>query len=82
MRSLADLPGGKLAAHTQVKLLLQVKNLVANNIAQANTTTINLTNNVNGQVLASITDVTTVNQRQLKLSKLQARDFDCDDTFR
>lgn len=80
MRSLADLPGGKLAAHTQVKLLLQVKNLVANNIAQANTTTINLTNNVNGQVLASITDVTTVNQRQLKLSKLQARDFDCDDT--
>lgn len=80
MRSLADLPGGKLAAHTQVKLLLQVKNLVANNIAQANTTTINLTNNVNGQVLASITDVTTVNQRQLKLSKLQARDFDCDGT--
>lgn len=80
MRSLADLPGGKLAAHTQVKLLLQVKNLVANNISQANTTTINLTNNVNGQVLASITDVTTVNQRQLKLSKLQARDFDCDDT--
>ncbi|HAV5601742.1 isopeptide-forming domain-containing fimbrial protein [Acinetobacter baumannii] len=80
MRSLADLPGGKLAAHTQVKLLLQVKNLVANNIAQANTTTINLTNNVNGQVLASITDVTTVNQRQLKLSKLQARDFDCNGT--
>jgi len=80
MRSLADLPGGKLAAHTQVKLLLQVKNLVANNIAQANTTTINLTNNANGQVLASITDVTTVNQRQLKLSKLQARDFDCDGT--
>ncbi|WP_372375236.1 hypothetical protein [Acinetobacter ursingii] len=80
MRSLADLPGGKLAAHTQVKLLLQVKNLVANNIAQANTTTINLTNNANGQVLASITDVTTVNQRQLKLSKLQARDFNCDGT--
>ncbi|BBF77794.1 hypothetical protein URS_1804 [Acinetobacter ursingii] len=80
MRSLADLPGGKLAAHTQVKLLLQVKNLVANNIAQANTTTINLTNNANGQVLASITDVTTVNQRQLKLSKLQARDFDCNGT--
>ena len=80
MRSLADLPGGKLAAHTQVKLLLQVKNLVANNIAQANTTTINLTNNANGQVVASITDVTTVNQTQLKLSKLQARDFDCNGT--
>ncbi|MCT9262756.1 isopeptide-forming domain-containing fimbrial protein [Acinetobacter baumannii] len=80
MRSLADLPGGKLAAHTQVKLLLQVKNLVANNIAQANITTINLTNNANGQVLASISDVTTVNQTQLKLSKLQARDFNCDGT--
>ncbi|ENX42012.1 DUF11 domain-containing protein [Acinetobacter sp. NIPH 2100] len=80
MRSLADLPGGKLAAHTQVKLLLQVKNLVANNLAQANNTTINLTNNSNGQVLASITDVTTVRQTQLKLSKLQARDFDCNGT--
>ncbi|MEG1235102.1 MAG: hypothetical protein RSE18_14855, partial [Acinetobacter sp.] len=77
MRSLADLPSGKLAAHQQVKLLLQVKNMVANNIAQANNTIVNLTNSTNGQVLASITDVTTVNQAQLKLSKLQARDFDC-----
>ncbi|ENW91579.1 DUF11 domain-containing protein [Acinetobacter dispersus] len=80
IRSLADLPGGKLAAHTQVKLLLQVKNLVANNLAQANNSTINLTNNSNGQVLASITDVTTVRQTQLKLTKLQARDFDCNGT--
>ncbi|QHH96395.1 DUF11 domain-containing protein [Acinetobacter dispersus] len=80
IRSLADLPGGKLAAHTQVKLLLQVKNLVANNLAQANNSTINLTNNTNGQVLASITDVTTVRQTQLKLTKLQARDFDCNGT--
>ncbi len=78
MRSLADLPSGKLAAHQQVKLLLQVKNMVANNIAQANNTIVNLTNSTNGQVLASITDVTTVNQAQLKLNKLQARDFDCD----
>jgi hypothetical protein len=77
MRGLADLPSGKLAAHQQVKLLLQVKNMVANNIAQANNTIVNLTNSTNGQVLASITDVTTVNQAQLKLSKLQARDFDC-----
>lgn len=77
MRSLADLPSSKLAAHQQVKLLLQVKNMVANNIAQANNTIVNLTNSTNGQVLASITDVTTVNQAQLKLSKLQARDFDC-----
>lgn len=80
IRTLADLPGGKLAAHTQVKLLLQVKNLVANNLAQANNSTINLTNNTSGQVLASITDVTTVSQTQLKLTKLQARDFDCNGT--
>ncbi len=80
MRSLADLPSGKLAAHQQVKLLLQVKNMVANNIAQANNTIVNLTNSTNGQVLASITDVTTVNQAQLKLNKLQARDFDCNGT--
>ena len=80
VRSLADLPSGKLAAHEQVKLLLQVKNMVANNIAQANSTVVNLTNSSNSQVLASITDVTTVNQAQLKLSKLQARDFDCDGT--
>ena len=77
MRSLADLPSGKLVAYQQIKLLLQVKNMVANNIAQANNTIVNLTNSTNGQVLASITDVTTVNQAQLKLSKLQARDFDC-----
>lgn len=77
MRSFADLPSGKLAAHEQVKLLLQVKNMGANNIAQANTTIVDITNSVDGQVLASITDVTTVNQAQLKLNKLQARDFDC-----
>jgi len=80
MRSLADLPSGKLAVHQQVKLLLQVKNMVANNIAQANNTIVNLTNSTNGQVLVSITDVTTVNQAQLKLNKLQARDFDCNGT--
>ena len=80
MRSLADLPSGKLAAHQQVKLLLQVKNMAANNIAQANNTIVNLTNSTNGQVLVSITDVTTVNQAQLKLTKLQARDFDCNGT--
>lgn len=80
MRSLADLPSGKLAAHEQVKLLLEVKNMVANNIAQANNTVVNLTDSSNGQVLVSITDVTVVNQTQLKLSKLQARDFDCNGT--
>ncbi|MEG1235431.1 MAG: hypothetical protein RSE18_16580, partial [Acinetobacter sp.] len=80
MRSLADLPSGKLAAHEQVKLLLEVKNMVANNIAQANNTVVNLTDSGNGQVLVSITDVTVVNQTQLKLSKLQARDFDCNGT--
>ncbi|MEJ2900689.1 hypothetical protein [Acinetobacter sp. NS-4] len=80
MRSFADLPSGKLAAHEQVKLLLEVKNMGANNIAQANNTIVDLTNSADGQVLASITDVTTVNQAQLKLNKLQARDFDCNGT--
>lgn len=76
--SLADLPNGKLAAHQQINVLLQVKNLASNNSYQSNSTTVNLTNPNNNQVVASITDVTTVNQVQLKLNKLQARDFDCD----
>jgi hypothetical protein len=65
IKSLADLPNGKLAAYQQIKLLLQVKNLAANNIAQANSTVVNLTNSSNSQVLTSIVDVTTVTQAQL-----------------
>lgn len=80
VRSLADLPNGKLAAHQQVKLLLQVKNRAANNATQANSTVVNLTNSSSSQVLASITDVTIVTQAQLRLTKLQARDFDCNGT--
>ncbi|OTG69508.1 hypothetical protein B9T25_02765 [Acinetobacter sp. ANC 4470] len=80
VRSLADLPSGKLAAYQQVKLLLQVQNMAANNATQANSTVVNLTNSSNNQVLASIVDVTTVAQAQLKLNKLQARDFDCNGT--
>ncbi|CAD9196431.1 hypothetical protein [Acinetobacter bohemicus] len=80
IKNLADLPNGKLVAYQQVKLLLQVQNLAANNATQANSTVVNLTNSSNSQVLASIVDVTTVAQAQLKLNKLQARDFDCNGT--
>ena len=80
IKNLADLPNGKLVANQRVKLLLQVQNMVANNATQANSTLVNLTNSSNSQVLASIVDVTTVAQAQLKLNKLQARDFDCNGT--
>lgn len=80
IKNLADLHNGKLVAYQQVKLLLQVQNLAANNVTQANSTVVNLTNSSNSQVLASIVDVTTVAQAQLKLNKLQARDFDCNGT--
>lgn len=80
IKNLADLPNSKLVAYQQVKLLLQVQNLAANNATQANSTVVNLTNSSNSQVLASIVDVTTVAQAQLKLNKLQARDFDCNGT--
>jgi hypothetical protein len=40
---------------------------------------VNLTDSSN-QVVASIKDVTTVKQSQLTLTKLQARNLDCDDT--
>jgi hypothetical protein len=76
---LADLPNGKVAAHEQIQLLLQVTNVVNNNVNQANTTVVNLTDSSN-QVIASIKDVTTVKQSQLTLTKLQARDFNCDGT--
>jgi len=80
IKNLADLPNGKLAAYQQIKLLLQVQNLAANNVTQANSTVVNLTNSSNSQVLTSIVDVTTVTQAQLRLNKLQARDFDCNGT--
>lgn len=79
IRTLADLPGGKVAAHEQIQLLLQVTNVANNNLNQTNTTIVSLTDSSN-QVIASITDVTTVKQSQLTLTKLQARDFNCDGT--
>ncbi len=79
IRTLADLPGGKVAAHEQIQLLLQVTNVANNNLNQTNTTVVNLTDSSN-QVIASINDVTTVKQSQLTLTKLQARDFNCDGT--
>lgn len=79
IRTLADLPNGKVAAHEQIQLLLQVTNVANNNVNQANTTVVNLTDSSN-QVIASIKDVTTVKQSQLTLTKLQARDFNCDGT--
>ena len=79
IRTLADLPNGKVVAHGQIQLLLQVTNVVNNNLNQANTTVVNLTDSSN-QVIASIKDVTTVKQSQLTLTKLQARDFDCNGT--
>lgn len=79
IRTLADLPNGKVVAHGQIQLLLQVTNVVNNNVNQANTTVVNLTDSSN-QVVASIKDVTTVKQSQLTLIKLQARDFDCNGT--
>lgn len=79
IRTLADLPGGKVAAHEQIQLLLQVTNVANNNLNQTNTTIVSLTDSSN-QVIASINDVTTVKQSQLTLTKLQARDFDCNGT--
>ncbi|MDM1019327.1 hypothetical protein QSV37_03220 [Acinetobacter sp. VNK23] len=79
IRTLADLPNGKVVAHEQIQLLLQVTNVVNNNVNQTNTTVVNLTDSSN-QVIASIKDVTTVKQSQLTLTKLQARDLDCDGT--
>lgn len=79
IRTLADLPNGKVVAHQQIQLLLQVTNVANNNLNQTNTTIVSLTDSSN-QVIASITDVTTVKQSQLTLTKLQARDFNCDGT--
>lgn len=79
IRTLADLPNGKVVAHGQIQLLLQVTNVVNNNVNQANTTVVNLIDSSN-QVIASIKDVTTVKQSQLTLKKLQARDLDCNGT--
>lgn len=73
--SLADLPNGQLAAQAQARLFVRVTNTIANNLAQVNTTTVSLKNST--QTIGTVVDVTTVNKSQLSLSKLQARDTDC-----
>lgn len=76
---LSDLPSGGLASQSQVRLFVQVNNTASNNVTQSNTTIVNLKDSAN-QIVASVKDVTTVNKSQLSLTKLQARDFNCDGT--
>lgn len=76
---LLDLPSGGLASQSQVRLFVQVNNTASNNVTQSNTTIVNLKDSAN-QIVASVKDVTTVNKSQLSLTKLQARDFNCDGT--
>lgn len=75
--SVADLPNGALAANSEVRLFVKVQNTVANNLAQTNTTTVNLVNS-SGDVLDQVVDLTTVNNQQLTLTKRQALDANCD----
>nr|WP_298892141.1 hypothetical protein [uncultured Acinetobacter sp.] len=77
--SIADLPGGVLAANSQVRLFVRVENTAANNLAQTNTTTVNLVDASN-VVIDQVVDLTTVNNQQLILTKLQGLDANCDGT--
>lgn len=77
--SIADLPGGVLAANSEVRLFVRVENTAANNLAQTNTTTVNLVD-ASDVVIDQVVDLTTVNNQQLTLTKLQGLDANCDGT--
>ena len=77
--SIADLPGGVLAANSEVRLFVRVENTAANNLAQTNTTTVNLVD-ASDVVIDKVVDLTTVNNQQLTLTKLQGLDANCDGT--
>ncbi|SDB88161.1 hypothetical protein SAMN05421749_101660 [Acinetobacter marinus] len=74
--SIADLPGGVLAANSEVRLFVRVENTATNNLAQTNTTTVNLVD-ASDVVIDQVVDLTTVNNQQLILTKLQGLDADC-----
>lgn len=76
---LSGLPGGQLAAGAQVRLFAKVQNVAYSGAGVVNTTVISLLDGANASV-DSVTDITTISDTQIRLTKLQAKDDACDGT--
>lgn len=74
--NLGSLPGGQLNAGGQIRLFAKVQNTSANNSGLVNTTQIILQDGANNPV-STATDLTTLSATQIRLTKLQAKDDDC-----
>lgn len=79
MTDLSILPGGQLAAGGQIRLFAKVQNTSYSGVGVVNTTVISLLDGANVAVDA-VTDITTISDTQIRLTKLQAKDDACDGT--
>lgn len=79
MTDLSVLPGGQLAAGAQIRLFAKVQNTAYTGVGVVNTTVISLLDGANSSV-DSVTDITTISDTQIRLTKLQAKDDACDGT--
>ncbi len=77
INNLGSLPGGVLAANSQIRIFDKVQSLTANTPGVVNTTQIILQDGANATV-TSANDVTTLATTQIRLTKLQAKDDNCD----
>lgn len=77
--NLSTLPGGQLAAGAQIRLFAKVQNTAYSGVGVVNTTLISLLDGANATV-DSVTDITTISDTQIRLTKLQAKDDACDGT--
>lgn len=75
--NLAALPGGQLAAGGQIRIFVKVQNSGYNGIGVVNTTVISFQDAAN-TTIDTATDITTVSETQIRLTKLQAKDDACD----
>ena len=71
------LPSHQLVAGGQVRFFAKVENASYNGVGVVDTTTINLQDGANNPV-AAVVDITTVSATQIRLTKLQAKDNNCD----
>lgn len=66
-----------LSSKAQIRIFNKVENIAYNTVGVANTSVISLKNSA-GTILDTATDITTITSAPVRLSKLQAKDNNCD----
>lgn len=74
---LSILPGGALAAKQSIRLFAKVEHVGSGGLGVVDTTKIEL-RDASNTLITNATDTTTISETQIRLTKLQAKDADCD----